>query len=91
MDAESLPFVTAAAMSVRTLIASERAELRQTWQEWTDARARGSYERADILRASLEAWGCLSPNYTRWNSVFEDAAHRAKRIIGRIAVLRGEQ
>jgi cysteinyl-tRNA synthetase len=64
------------------------ADLRQmhaAHAAWTGARAAKDWQRADRLRKYLQNAGCMGPDYSRWNPVFEETPHRRRRLKGRHA------
>lgn len=74
-----------------TLTQAEREAMIYLWHRWTQARADEDYDKADALRAELEAWGCSSPDYTTWHPVSEAPGHREKRSADRMTDVIGSK
>ena len=66
-----------------TLTPGELADLRETVEQWRAARIAKEWERADALRADLQAWGAYPPE-RGWHPVAESPQHRQARLEARV-------
>ena len=59
---------------------AETSRLAKIHGEWSASRARRDWRRADRLRGYMERAGCMGPNMELWHPVFEEPAHRRRRL-----------
>lgn len=58
----------------------DKRRLKSVHSEWVRSRDNRDFRRADRLRGYLENAGCLGPDYAMWHPVFEEPAHRQRRL-----------